>query len=168
MKTTNLTFVNNSNNQKPITPLTEKQYELFKVYTEKINSFRIFFTVDNKKVYGVRMPKANVEERLTVYHDMIVMMLPLSKKQMTDLINDGTATYYCELEQLKTIIPQLPKEKQNYGFAIEYFLEQEKGWKLNHERALKDGGDGHGYDIKFFRHGSTKHDRVIERISEKM
>ena len=168
MKTTNLTFVSNSNNQKPITPLTEKQYVLFKVHTEKINSFRIFFTVDNKKVYGVRMPKAYIEKRLTVYHDMIVMMLPLSKKQMTDLINDGTATYYCEMEQLKTIIPQLPKEKQNYGFAIEYFLEQRKGWILNHERALIDGGDGRGYDIKFFRHGSTKHDRVIERISQKM
>lgn len=168
MKTTELTFVSNSNNQKPITPLTEKEYELFKAHTEKINSFRIFFTVDNKKVYGVRMPKANIEKRLTVYHDMIVMMLPLSKKQMIDLINDGTATYYCEMEQLKAIIPQLPKEKQNYGFAIEYFLEEKKRWKVNHNRALKDGGDGYGYDIKFFRHGSTKHDRIIEDISKKM
>ena len=166
MKTTTLTFVSNSNNQKPITPLTEKQYELFKVHTEKINSFRIFFTVDNKKVYGVRMPKANIEERLTVYHDMIVMMLPLSKKQMIDLINDGTATYYCTLDELNKYKELC--EEDNYGKAIEYFLEIEKHWKVDHNRSLENGGDGHGYDIKFFRHGSTKHDRVIERISEKM
>lgn len=165
MKTTTLTFVSNSNNTRQHTPLTAEQYELYKKHTENINSFRIFYAIDNK-VYGVRMPKANIENRLTMYHDDIRMLLPLSKTQMLDLYEQGIATYYCTLDELnkyKTFCGE-----DNYGKAIEYFLETEKRWKLDHNRSLENGGDGYGYDIKFFRMGSTKTVRVVEKISKKM
>ena len=165
MNTTNLTFVSNSNNTTKHTPLTAEQYALYKKYTENINSFRIFYAIDNK-VYGVRMPKANIESRLTIYHDDIRMLLPLSKAQMLELYAQGIATYYCTLDELDKYKELCGED--NYGKAIEYFLETEKHWKVDHNRSLEEGGDGYKYDIKFFRHGSTKTVRIVEKISKKM
>lgn len=165
MKTTTLTFVSNSNNTRQHTPLTAEQYELYKKHTENINSFRIFYAIDNK-VYGVRMPKANIESRLTIYHDDIRMLLPLSKAQMLELYEQGIATYYCTLEELEPYKKACGED--NYGKAIEWFLESEKRWKVDHNRSLENGGDGYGYDIKFFRMGSTKTVRIVEKISKKM
>jgi hypothetical protein len=166
MKTTTLTFVNNSNNRKGITPLNAQQKALYNAHTEKIAAFNIFFSIDNNHIYGVRMPKSNIENRLTVYHDNIVLMLPLSKKQFKELIDNGIATYYCTIDELAPYKEQIKED--NNGKALEYFLEHKKHWKINHKRALQDGGDGYKYEIKFYNHGSTKHDRVIEHISEKM
>jgi hypothetical protein len=166
MKTTTLTFISNSNNTRTITPLNEQQKALFDAHTEKIKAFNIFFSIDNKHIYGVRMPKSNIEERLTVYHDNIVLMLPLSKKQFKELIDDGTATYYCTIDELAPYKEEI--KENNNGKALEYFLVGKRHWKINHTRALQDGGDGYKYEIKFFNHGSTKSDRVIENISSKM
>ena len=165
MKTTNLTFVSNSNNTRQHTPLTAEQYELYKKHTANINSFRVFYAIDNK-VYGVRIPKANIESRLTIYHDDIRMLLPLSKAQMLDLYEQGIATYYCTLDELEPYKKACGED--NFGKAIEWFLESEKRWKVDHNRSLENGGDGYGYDIKFFKMGSTKTVRIVEKISKKM
>lgn len=165
MKTTNLTFISNSNNTREHTRLNAQELALFKEHTKKISKIAFMFCLNNK-VYGVKMPKANIIDRLTVYHDNIVMLLPLSKFQMVELIENGTATYYCTKDELKQEVAN--RKLQNLGQAIEYVIESKDKVKFDHSRSLADGGDGYRYEVKFFDYGSTKSVRVIEEISKKM
>ena len=158
MKTINIEFVNNSANTRKAKALTSEQLQAYHNATKKITKYAIMYCINNK-VYGVKIPKTCLENRLSYYGKQLVLMLPMSKAQMLEQIENGNATYYCtknELEQVKNAM-----NLSNNGQAIEYVIEKKDKVKINHSRSLVQGGDGYGYEIKYYEYGSTKHNRIM-------
>ena len=158
MKTVRIEFVNNSRNTRAAKVLTNEQLQAYRNATKKITKYAIMYCI-NEKVYGVKIPKECLEGRLSYYGKQLVLMLPMSKAQMLEQIDNGNATYYCTKDELK----QVKNEKglNNNGQAIEYVIEEKDRVKIDHTRSLADGGDGYRYEIKYYEYGSTKHDRIM-------
>lgn len=158
MKTIEIKFVNNSANTRKAKTLTNEQLEAYRKATSKITKYAIMYCI-NGKVYGVKIPKSCLENRLSYYGKQLVLMLPMNKAQMLEQIENGNATYYCtknELEQVKNEMGL-----SNNGQAIEYVIEKKDKVKIDHSRSLAQGGDGYRYEIKYYEYGSTKHNRIM-------
>ena len=158
MKTIKITFENNSRNTKTPKTLNEAQLEAYRNATKKINKYAIMYCI-NEKVYGIKIPKDCIENRLSYYGKQLVLMLPINKAQMLELIEKNLATYYCTKNELEEKKQEL--NLNNNGQAVEYILEEKDHVKIDHTRKLAEGGDGYRYEIKYYEYGSTKHDRIM-------
>jgi hypothetical protein len=158
MKTVNITFENNSRNTKAPKTLNAIQLEAYRNATKKINKYAVMYCI-NDKVYGIKIPKNCIESRLSYYGKQLVLMLPINKAQMLQLIEDGSATYYCTKNELEEKKQEL--NLNNNGQAVEYIIEERDKVKIDHTRSLAQGGDGYRYEIKYYEYGSTKHDRIM-------
>ena len=158
MKTVRIEFVNNSKNTRAAKALTNEQLQAYRDATKKISKYAIMYCI-NEKVYGVKIPKTCLENRLSYYGKQLVLMLPMSKAQMLEQIDNGNATYYCTKNELEAKKQEL--NLNNNGQAIEYIIEAKDKVKIDHTRKLADGGDGYRYEIKYYEYGSTKHDRIM-------
>jgi hypothetical protein len=158
MKTIQINFVNNSTNTRQAKMLTSEQLEAYRNATKKITKYAIMYCINNK-VYGVKIPKDCLENRLSYYGKQLVLMLPMSKAQMLEQIENGNATYYCTKDELEQV--KIEKGLSNNGQAIEYVIEKKDKVKIDHSRSLAQGGDGYRYEIKYYEYGSTKHNRIM-------
>jgi hypothetical protein len=158
MKTIKITFENNSRNTKTPKTLNEVQLEAYRNATKKINKYAVMYCI-NEKVYGIKIPKDCIENRLSYYGKQLVLMLPINKAQMLELIENGSATYYCTKNELEAKKQEL--NLNNNGQAIEYIIKEKDKVKIDHTRRLAEGGDGYRYEIKYYEYGSTKHDRIM-------
>jgi hypothetical protein len=150
--------VNNSTNTRQAKMLTSAQLEAYHNATKKISKYAIMYCINNK-VYGVKIPKECVEDRMSYYGKQLVLMLPLSKAQMLEQIDNGNATYYCTKDELEQVKNEMGLS--NNGQAIEYVIEEKDKVKIDHSRSLAQGGDGYRYEIKYYEYGSTKHNRIM-------
>ena len=158
MKTINIEFVSNWANKRKAKTLTDEQIQAYRNATKKITKYAIMYCI-NEKVYGVKIPKTCLENRLSYYGKQLVLMLPMSKAQALEQIENGNATYYCTKNELDEVRKELGLD--NNGQAIEYVIERKDKVKIDHTRKLADGGDGYRYEIKYYEYGSTTHDRIM-------
>ena len=158
MKTIEIKFVNNSANTRQTKTLTSEQLQAYRKATSKITKYAIMYCI-NGKVYGVKIPKTCLENRLSYYGKQLVLMLPMNKAQMLEQIENGNATYYCTKDELEQVKNEMGLS--NNGQAIEYVIEKKDKVKIDHSRSLAQGGDGYRYEIKYYEYGSTKHNRIM-------
>ena len=158
MKTIEIKFVSNSANQRKAKTLTSEQLKAYRETSKKISKYAIMYCI-NDKIYGVKIPKNCIENRLSYYGKQLVLMLPMSKAQALEQVDNGNATYYCTKDELDQVRKELSLD--NNGQAIEYVIERKDKVKIDHTRSLAKGGDGYRYEIKYYEYGSTTHNRIM-------